>query len=92
HPTIVFKSTQALQSSAGTGKLFGDLTVKGVTKAVVLDVTLNQAGRNPITGKETIGVSAHGRVLRSDWGLDAYVPAVSDELEIRIEAEFEHQD
>lgn len=92
HPEITFVSTQALQSSVSEGKIFGDLTIKGVTKPAVLDVTLNKAGKNPITGKEMIGVSAHTHVLRSEWGLDAYVPAVSDEVEIHIEAEFEYQD
>lgn len=91
HPQIHFVSTQAMQANPSQGKIFGDLTIKGVTKPVVLDVTLNKVGKNPITQKEMIGVSAHTLVLRSDWGLNAYVPAVGNEVEIHIEAEFEFQ-
>jgi len=35
----------------------------------------------------TIGVSASTALLRSEWGLGAYVPAVSDEVELSIEVE-----
>lgn len=87
-PEITFRSTGALKISSETGKLSGDLTIKGITKPVTLDVTLNKAAVNPISKNETLGISATAELLRSDWELDAYAPAVSDEVQLRLEIEF----
>ena len=91
HPEITFVSTAALPESAGSGKIAGDLTIKGITKPVVLDVVLHKAGANPINKKETIGVSAKTTIKRSEWDLGRYAPNVSDEVKIIISAEFQHQ-
>jgi len=88
HPEITFVSTALEQSDSGTGTLTGDLTIKGVTKPVTLDVTLIGAGPHPLNQKETVGVEATGTVLRSDFDLGAYAPAVSDEVKILISGEF----
>ncbi len=87
YPDATFKST--LVEAAGEGKLqvTGDLTIKGITKAVVLDVTLNQAGEHPMAKRQTIGFDATASVLRSDFGLGKFAPAVSDEVELRITTE-----
>ena len=79
-PEITFKATSI--------KVTGDLTIKGVTKPVTLDVTLNKAGPNPMTKAPSMGFSATGMLKRSDWGLGAYVPNVSDEVKLMIESEF----
>ncbi|MEM9667832.1 MAG: YceI family protein [Pseudomonadota bacterium] len=88
YPEISFVSTTLEQTDAGTGTLTGDLTIKGVTKPVTLDVTLIGAGPHPLNQKETVGVEATGTVLRSDFGLGAYAPAVSDDVKILISGEF----
>ncbi|MEO0882472.1 MAG: YceI family protein [Pseudomonadota bacterium] len=88
YPEITFVSTALEQTDAGTGTLTGDLTIKGVTKPVTLDVTLVGAGPHPLNQKETVGVEATGTVLRSDFGLGAYAPAVGDEVKILISGEF----
>ncbi len=88
HPQITFNSTAALPESEGHGKIAGDLTIKGITKSVVLDVVLHKAGKNPISGKDVIGVSGKTTVKRSDWDLGLYAPNVSDEVDIVISAEF----
>ena len=86
-PTATFKSTKV--EAAGTNKLTvtGDLTVKGITKPVTLDVTLNGAGEHPMAKKQAIGFSATGTVKRSDFGVGAYAPNVSDEVQLRITTE-----
>lgn len=86
--TITFKSTAVNFATPTTGTLTGDLTIKGVTKPVTLDVTLNKAGAHPFSGADTFGISATGRINRADWGLGAYIPNVSGEVDLRIEAEF----
>ncbi len=86
-PTATFKSTAV--AAAGTNKLTvtGDLTVKGITKPVTLDVTLNGAGEHPMAKKQAIGFSATGTIKRTDFGVGAYAPNVSDEVQLRITTE-----
>ena len=86
-PTATFKSTKV--EAAGTNKLTvtGDLTVKGITKPVTLDVTLNGAGEHPMAKKQAIGFSATGTLKRTDFGVGAYAPNVSDEVQLRITTE-----
>ncbi|HEY0333430.1 MAG TPA: YceI family protein [Stenotrophomonas sp.] len=86
-PTATFKSTKV--ESAGVNKLTvtGDLTVKDQTKPVVLDVTLNGAGEHPMMKVPAIGFDATTTLKRTDFGVGNYVPAVSDEVKVRITTE-----
>ena len=86
-PEATFKSTRFERTGERTGKVTGDLTLHGVTKPVVLDVTLNFAGIQPMTRKPTLGIGAATNVRRTDFGLSAAVPAVSDEVSIEIQTE-----
>ncbi|QNP41557.1 YceI family protein [Lysobacter terrestris] len=87
YPTITFTSTKA--EAAGDNKLrvSGDLTVHGVTKPVVLDVTLNKAGEHPLGKRAAVGFDASTTIKRSEFGVNKYVPNVSDEITIRITTE-----
>lgn len=87
-PTATFTSTSITKTSDSKGTLVGDLTLLGVTKPITLDVTFNGYGVNPYSKSPTLGFSATGSFKRSDFGLSAYVPAVSDEVQLNIEAEF----
>ena len=86
-PTATFKSTKV--EAAGTNKLTvtGDLTVKGITKPVVLDVTVNGAGEHPMAKVPSVGFDATTTLKRSDFGVGAYAPAVSDDVKVRITTE-----
>ncbi|MCR6663679.1 MAG: YceI family protein [Luteimonas sp.] len=86
-PTATFKSTSVAANGANKLTVTGDLTVKGTTKPVTLDVTLNGAGEHPMTKRPTVGFDATATVLRSDFGLGNYAPAVSDEVDLRITTE-----
>ncbi|MBG78348.1 MAG: polyisoprenoid-binding protein [Alphaproteobacteria bacterium] len=86
-PTATFKSTAVEVTGETTAKVTGDLTLHGVTKPVTLDMTLNKIGINPISEKKTAGFSGSIVLKRSDFGISMYVPNVSDEVEISIEAE-----
>ncbi|OUL31416.1 polyisoprenoid-binding protein [Nostoc sp. RF31YmG] len=90
-PNATFKSTKV--EAAGTNKftVTGDLTIKDQTKPVVLDVTLNGAGEHPMLKVPAIGFDATTTIKRSDFGVGAYAPAVSDEVKIRITTEAEVQ-
>lgn len=88
-PEIRFVSNKLERTGDNTGLLHGDLTLLGVTKPAVLDVTLNGAfAASPFSSLPTLGFSAHGTIKRSDWGFDTYIPLIGDEVEIFVEAEF----
>ncbi len=86
-PNATFKSTAV--ESAGTNKLkvTGDLTIKDITKPVVLDVTINKFGEQPMAKRAAAGFDAVATIKRSDFGVGAYAPNVSDEVELRITTE-----
>ncbi|WOS40536.1 YceI family protein [Xanthomonas rydalmerensis] len=86
-PTATFKSTKVTSAGANKLTVAGDLTIKGTTKPVVLAVTLNGAGPHPMKKVPALGFDATTTVKRSDFGLGAYVPNVSDEVKIRITTE-----
>jgi polyisoprenoid-binding protein YceI len=66
-PQITFKSTKVVKAGKGY-KVTGDLTIKGVTKPVTLDVTLSDAIQNP-WGKLVRGVKVAGKIKREDFGV-----------------------
>lgn len=86
-PVATFKSTSVAAAGPNTLSVTGDLTVKGQTRPVTLDVTLNGAGEHPMLKKQAIGFSATGSIKRSDFGVGAYAPNVSDEVQLRITTE-----
>ena len=86
-PTITFKSTKVETTDKKHFKILGDLTVKGITKPVTLEATLNQQAKHPMTKKPTVGFNATTTFKRSDFGVAQYVPAVSDEITVNITTE-----
>jgi polyisoprenoid-binding protein YceI len=87
YPTVTFKSTKVQPLGGHKFNVTGDLTVHGVTKTVVLAATLNKVGPHPMTKAQSIGFDATASIKRSDFGVGAYVPKVSDEISIRITTE-----
>ena len=87
YPTITFKSTKVEKTGENGLKITGDLTVHGVTKPVMLDAKVNKIGLFEIPGvfkAQTAGFDATTVIKRSDFGVTKYVPAVSDEMPVRI--------
>ena len=87
HPTITFKSTKVESKGKNKLKVTGDLTVKGITKQTVLDVTLNKSGVHPMAKRQAIGFDATTTLKRSAFGMGYGVPNVSDDVKIRITTE-----
>ena len=87
YPTATFKSTRVERSGERGLKVTGDLTLHGVTKPVVLDVTVNRVGRHPMAGRDAAGFDASATIKRSDFGISNYVPNVSDEIRLSISTE-----
>jgi polyisoprenoid-binding protein YceI len=87
YPTITFKSTKVEKTAENGLKITGDLTVHGVTRPVTLDAKVNKIGIFEIPGvikAEAAGFDATTVIKRSDFGVSNYVPAVSDEIPVRI--------
>ena len=89
HPKITFVSTDIEETGANTGKLTGNLTVKGETKPVTLDVVFNKAGEDSRRPIYKLGFSARGKVKRTDHGVGRYVPYIGDDVDLIIEVEFD---
>lgn len=86
-PKMTFVSTAVKVSGENQRQVTGNLTLLGVTKPVTLQVTINKVALNPINKKQTAGITATTTIKRSDWGMIAYVPAVGDDIPVRIDAE-----
>jgi len=86
-PTATFTSTAVEAAGEGKLKVTGDFTLRGVTKSVTLDVSLNAAGEHPMRKTAAIGFDATTGLNRSDYGLGKYVPAVGDAVAISVTVE-----
>lgn len=84
---ITFTSTGIEVTGDDTALITGDLTMNDVTKSVTLDAKLNKTGSHPMANKPWLGFDATTKVMRSDFGLGAFAPAVSDEVEVKISLE-----
>lgn len=96
HPTLTFKSRRVIDSAGDRFRLAGDLTIAGVTREVVLDVTSNGRGHDP-WGGERSAFEATTKIKRSDFGLtwnqalETGGVLVGDEIKISIDAELVKQ-
>ena len=76
---------------AGEGRLrvHGELTIKDITRPVVLDTRINRIGEHPMARPKrgAAGFDATATVKRSDFGLGLAAPNVSDEVTLRITVE-----
>jgi len=88
HPTAHFVSTQ-VTAEGNAAKIEGNLTIKGITKPIVLDASFTGVGNNPFNKKLTIGFEADTTIKRSDFGVNAAIPLVSDEVQLGITVAFE---
>jgi polyisoprenoid-binding protein YceI len=88
-PKLTFKSTSITKLDGKKYKLAGNLTIKGVTKPVTLDLTLNGIGKNMRTQKPIAGFKLSGTIKRTDFGVGGMPGAVvSEDVEIRAVGEF----
>lgn len=86
-----FVSTRIVMQGKDKARITGNLTLNGVTRPVVLDAAFYGAGKMPamMGGKEGVGFTARGTVLRSQFGIGYGIPMVSDAVRLDIAAGFE---
>lgn len=87
YPNITFKSTKVETKDKKHFKITGNLTVKGVTKPVVLNAILNKQGEHPMAKVPAIGFNATTSFDRSAFGIGNYVPNVGDKITVNITTE-----
>lgn len=96
YPRITFTGGRVEGDLLGHFKLYGELTIRGITKPVVLDVSNDGRVKDP-WGNEKLGITATAKVNRLDWDLEWNMPLetggflVGEEVRITIEAEFARQ-
>ena len=97
YPTLTFKSTRIEKIDDAQARMIGDLTIKDITKEVVLDVEYAGQAKSP-WGTVSAGFTATTKIDRKDWGLtyNAVLETggvlVGDEVKINIELELIKQE
>ncbi len=92
HPSITFQSTKIVKTDDDEYDVHGDLTIRGVTRQVVLEMEFNGVGKNP-WGIQVAGFSAKTKIDRQDFGLTWSVALetggvlVSNDVKVHLEIE-----
>lgn len=88
HPVATFRSTRIVvdPDDRDEATVHGDLTLRGVTRPVVIEVEFNQAGST--RGGYKAGFDGEATIKRSDFGITFGLPALGDEVKLHVEGEF----
>lgn len=93
HPTMTFKSTKVESDGSGKLKVTGDLTIRGVTKTSVLEITVPKPAIKDPWGLQRTGISGTTKINRQDFGvawnkkLDTGGVVVGDDVDITLDVE-----
>jgi polyisoprenoid-binding protein YceI len=91
HPQLTFKATNIELDGDSRGKIHGDLTIRGVTKPVVLATEFSGTGTSPMDQSFRAGFVATGAISRSDFGVSFGIPMVSDQVKLRLDVQLVKQ-
>lgn len=97
YPTITFQSSRIEKTGTKTGKIYGDLTIRGVSKPVVLETEFVGKAKSP-WGTISAGFNASTTFNRKDWGLEWNAALetggvlVGEEVKVEIEVELVYQE
>ncbi|WEF33995.1 YceI family protein [Pseudoduganella chitinolytica] len=87
YPTITYKSTKFNFNGDALASVDGNLTIKGVTKPVTLQVTSFKCQPHPMAKKDACGANATATIKRSEFNAGKYAPNVSDEVKLTFAIE-----
>lgn len=87
HPTLTYKSKAFRFEGDKLSAVEGDLTIRGVTKPVTLKVNRAACKPHPVYNVPSCGATAEVKIKRSDFGVSAYLPGISDEVTLHLELE-----
>lgn len=86
-PTAGFASKQVTVLGKGKLNVAGDMTIHGVTRPVVFEVTIIQAGVHPMRKVPAVGFEATTTIKRSEFRVGGFLQAASDDVKLRIAME-----
>jgi len=92
YPYLSFKSTRVEKVDENNGRIYGDLTIRNVTRPVVLEIEYNGQAKSP-WGTTSAGFTANTKINRKEWNLvwnqalETGGVLVGDEIKIHIELE-----
>ncbi len=88
YPEAVFRSTAITVTGDNTGRIDGELTLKGVSAPVSLDAVFNGGARDLLRSAYVVGFSAAGEIDRTAFGVDQFAGVITETVRLEIEAEF----
>jgi polyisoprenoid-binding protein YceI len=86
-PEMVFRSTAVQRTGELTLKVTGDITLRGITRPMVLDVSVTDRRPNARAGARYARFRGEGTIKRSEFGMTKYVDVVGDAVDISIRAD-----
>ena len=86
-PTITFKSTQLHFAGDKLRAVDGELTIKGITKPITLNVTSFHCMPHPLLKKDACGANAVTKIKRSEFNNGKFAPHVGDDVTLTIAVE-----
>lgn len=87
HPEMRYRCLKVERLDAHRGRIEGELSLRGITRPVALDLRFNRAGVHKYSLKYTAGFTATTTIRRSDFGMAKYLPEIGDEIHIRLDIE-----
>lgn len=82
-----FESTKVKVYRGNRAKIYGNFTLLGITKPIILEAKVNKIGVHPFTNKRTVGLSGETTIKRSEFGMVYALGGVSDDVKIQFEIE-----
>lgn len=86
-PTITFKSSKLNFTGEKLSSVDGNLTIKGITRPVTLDITSFQCMPHPMLKKDACGANAVTKIKRTEFNNGKYAPYVGDDVTLTIAVE-----
>ncbi len=90
-PEARFVATQVTITGDNTGDAVGNLTIKGITRPAILNVTFNGGTRNKLTTRYTIGFDGRASFTRSEFDIELFSAFVGDRVDLEFYGEFQRQ-
>ncbi len=87
HPQMTFKSNNFAFEGDKVKSASGDLTINGVTRPVTLKADQFNCAPHPMLKKKACGAELTTTIKRSDFGIKTFLPAVADDVMLRINVE-----
>ena len=87
HPKIAYRATRLRFEKDVPVEAVGELTLRGVTRPLTLTIAGAKCGTHPVSKKALCGAEVTGVLKRSDFGMNASLPSIADDVRLTIEIE-----